>query len=394
MTKIVVAEARRTPFGKFGGALRRCSSVDLGARVVKAVLERSGVAPEAVSETLFGSAILAGATPVVARQINFHAGIPDTTPSMTLDRACCSSMSCVGLGVLKIRAGDASVVIAGGADSSSQTPYLLKDIRWERRNGNLRMDDPMQFKNPITNRPLATVTGEMALKYQVSREEQDEWAVASHEKYFQAFDAGFYEDELVPMDGDSSNDEVLRIDESPRRTVSLEVIARLPTVYGSATVTAGNAPGLNDGASAILLASDIEAGRLGMYRLAEVVSYVQLSGDLESSVYMPGNAIRKGLRDANLALSDLKRIEINEAFAAMPLVSTKTMAESDVALTSKLRSITNVNGGAVAIGHPPGASGARVIMSLVRELRRGGGGYGAAAICGGFGQADAVIVKV
>ncbi len=395
MTNVTIVEALRTPFGKLGGKLQRYSAVELGAIVAKAALERAGVKAEDVSETFFGSALLAAGTSVAARQVNFKAGIPAETPSLTIDRACCSSMTCIGLGWMKIRLGDSSVVLAGGLESSSQTPFLMRGIRTGKRLGDFTVEDPMQFRNPINNRPITLVTGEMALEFGVSRAEQDEWAYGSHIKYFKAYDSGVYGDEIVPVEiGNDHAREMLAIDEAPRRDVSLEKLRTLATVYGSPTVTAGNAPGLNDGASVALLMPAEEARRRSISPLGEIVAYAQTSGALSSSVYMPGVAIQTALKQAGLELRDLKRIEINEAFAAMPLVSTKRMADGDKELLRSLRSITNVNGGSVALGHPTGASGARVVMAVMRELRRLGGGYGAAAICGGYGQADAIIVKV
>lgn len=391
MASISLVEARRTPFGKFGGGLGGLTAVELGTLAAKSVLARSGIDAAEIDETIFGTAILSASTMVAARQINFGIGAREETPSLTIDRACCSSMTAIGLGMSKIAAGDAKTVLAGGIESSSRTPFMLKDIRWGRRLGDFAVEDPMQFRNPITNLPLTVVTGEMALKHGVDRQQQDEWAYGSHTKYFEAYDKGVYADEIVVVDGE---DEPVVIDESPRRKISLEKMRAMPTVHGGPTVTAANAPGLNDGASAVLLMDENAARQRGIKVLGELCSYAQVAGSLESSVYMPGNAIALALRKANLTLDHLSRIEINEAFAAMPLASLKTLSGGDNVSFERLKAMTNVNGGAVAIGHPPGASGARVVMALARELARRGGGYGAAAICGGFGQADAVIVKV
>lgn len=391
MSNVVILDAIRTPFGRFGGKLRELSAVELGALAAKAVLARGGIRPEELSETIFGTGILDASTAVPARQINFKVEIPATTPSLTIDRACCSSMTAIGLAAMKIRFGEASVVLAGGIESCSQTPFLMRGTRWGRRIGDFPVEDPMHVRNPITGLALTVVTGRKALEHGVPREEQDEWSCQSHRRYFAAHDAGVYEREILPLTLEGHG--ILAVDEGPRRETSLEKLAALPTVYGSPTVTAGNAPGLNDGASAVILMSQEEASRRGLTPLAEVVAYAQLAGDLESSVYMPGHAILAAAKKAGIGLRDLKCIEINEAFAAMPLVSTKIMAGGDATELARLRSMTNVNGGSVAIGHPPGASGARVAMAAVRELRRRGGGYAAAGICGGFGQADALILR-
>lgn len=391
MIDVVIVDAIRTPFGKFGGVLRERSAVELGALAAKAVLERGRIRPEELSETIFGTGILDASTAVPARQINFKVGIPDTTPSLTVDRACCSSMTAIGLASMKIRFGEAGVVLAGGIESCSQTPFLMRGTRWGRKLGDFSVEDPMQVRNPITGLALTVVTGRKALEHGVSREAQDEWSYHSHRKYFAAYDAGVYAREILPFE--NKDRDVVAVDEGPRRDTSLEKLAALPTVYGSPSVTAGNAPGLNDGASALILMSGAEAARRGLTPLAEIVAYAQLAGDLESSVYMPGHAILAAAKQAGIGLRDLQCIEINEAFAAMPLVSTKVMAGGDAKELARLRSMTNVNGGSVAIGHPPGASGARVAMAAARELRRRGGGYAAAGICGGFGQADALILK-
>jgi len=391
MKKVILAEGLRTPFGRFGGKLNGFSAVELGTLATRALLERVGVDPVDVQETFFGTALLAASTSVAARQINVRSGIPPEVPSLTVDRACCSSLTSIGLGMAKIRADDGELILAGGIESASQTPFLMRGMRWGHRLGDFTVDDPMQMRNPINGQPITVVTGEAALACGVGREEQDDWAFESHRKYFAAFDEGKYADEIIPV---QTQDETLRIDESARRIISREKLAQLPVAYGSPTVTAGNAPGLNDGASAVLLMSEQEATRRGIEGLGEIVAYAQVCGSPESSVYMPGRAIQRALAKAGVALADVKRIEINEAFAAMPLVSTLELAQGDVGILRSLRSITNVNGGSVALGHPTGASGARVVMALARELKRLGGGYGAAAICGGYGQADAVILKV
>lgn len=392
MTTVAIVEAVRTPFGRLGGKLKQYSAVELGSMAASAILDRTGIAPEEVGETIFGTAMLAAATSVAARQINFKIGLPDATPSLTIDRACCSAMTAIALGASKIRGGDAGIVLAGGIESCSQTPFLMRGTRFGKRLGDFLVEDPIQVRNPITGQSIAAVTGEQALTFGVEREQQDEWAYRSHQNYFTAYDKGIYKDELVPIT--FHDQEVMSIDESPRRNTTLEKLGSLRTVYGGPTVTAGNAPGLNDGAAVVGMMSVDQARGRNIEVLAQIVSYSQMSGALNSSVFLPGKAIMDALQKAGLKLADLKRIEINEAFAAMPLVSTLFMADKDLPRALRLREITNVNGGSVAIGHPTGASGARVIMALARELKRLGGGYGAAAICGGYGQADALILKV
>ena len=392
MSNVVIVEAVRTPFGKFGGKLRKFSAVELGAFAAKAALARAGLRSDEVSESIFGTAILAASTSVAARQINFKVGLPAATPSLTLDRACCSSITAIALASMKIRLGEANIVLAGGVESCSQTPFLMRDKRWGPKLGDFMIEDPMHVRNPITGLSLTVVTGKKALEHGVGREDLDEWAYGSHQKYFSAYDKGVFSEEILPIE--IEGEQALAIDEAPRRNTTIDKLRALSTAYGSPTITAGNAPGLNDGASAAIVMSRDESARRGLSPLAEIVAYAQMSGDLESSVYMPGHAILMALKKAGVRLEDLKCIEINEAFAAMPLVSTKIIADGEARRLAHLRSITNVNGGAVAIGHAPGASGARIVMTAARELRRRSGGYAAAAICGGFGQADAVILKV
>lgn len=393
MTTIVMTAAARTPFGRLGGCLKDFSAVELGALAVREALSRSRVAPDEVSESYIGSAVLAGSTLVLARQVGIRAGIPASTPSLTIDRACCSSMTAIGLGRGRILAGEAVIVVAGGTESCSRTPFLQHDTRWGRRLGDFTIEDPLQFRNPITGLPLARVTGEVALQYGVDRTQQDDWAHASHQRYFQALDRGFFEAETMAVSAPGAAGPV-RADESPRRGLARDKLSQLSPVYDSPTVTAGNAPGLNDGASAVVLMPQSEAERRGADVLCEVVRHVQIAGELDSSPYLPGQAIAKLLTAAGLDLDQVHRIEINEAFAAMPLVSTRWLADAAGRDIERLRSITNAHGGAVALGHPTGASGARLAMTLAMALRERGGGWGVAAICGGFGQADAVLLKV
>ena len=398
MSEVKVVSAVRTPFGRLGGILKDYFPVELGSKIIQAAMERIHIDPKIVDEVYMGSALLAGATMVATRQMLFKVGLPGTTRSLTVDRACCSSMTCVGLGAKSILLKDADTVIAGGWETMSQTPFLLWEARWGKRLGDLKVEDMLMMRNPITATPIAVVTGKKALEFGVSREDQDQWALGSHQKYFSAFSAGKFTDEILTIEIPSPKGKgpatIVQQDESPRADTSIEKLSQLKTVYGSPTVTPGNAPGLSDGASAVILMSAKKQKETGFEVLGEILSYAQAAGEPDESVFMPANSIRQALQKAGLLIKDLKRIEINEAFAAMPLVSTKVLSDGDPELLVHLRSITNVNGGAVAIGHPTGASGARLLMTLIYELRRLGGGIGAAAICGGFGQSDAVIVKV
>ena len=396
MREVFIVSAARTPFGKFGGRLKDFSAVDLGTKAVMASMERISLDPSLVDELYLGVAVLAGTASVAARQVLFTSGLPAHTPSLTIDRACCSSMTCIGLGLRNIRSGEIHTVVSGGMEAMSQTPLIARGVRWGVRLGGVMLEEPLFLRNPILNIPLAVGAGEIALKYGVSREEQDLWALRSHHKFFAALEAGKLADEIQPVEVPSEKGSVSRMDrdESPRSDTTIEKLRALPTVYGSKTVTAGNAPGLNDGASALILMSGERQKELGIVPLGRILAHVNIAGDPLASPYLPAHAIRKALERAGRNLSDLKRVEINEAFAATALISTKVLSSDSEKRLEQLRSITNANGGAVAIGHPTGASGGRITMTLVHELRRSGGGLGAAAICGGYGQSDAVIIEV
>ena len=393
---MVVVSAVRTPFGKFGGLLRDFSAVDLGTMAVKSVMEKIELDPVVVEELYMGVAVLAGTASVAARQILFTTGLAPETPSLTIDRACCSSSTCMALAMRNILAGETDSAIAGGMEAMSQTPLVARNVRWGVRLGGIMLEEPLFMRNPIVDIPIAVGVGDVSIEYGFGRDAQDEWALRSHQRYFEAYDAGKFADEISPVDVPQKKGPSIRMDkdESPRQDTSMEKLSSLSPVYGGKTVTAGNAPGLNDGATALLVMSRKKQEELGLKPLATIVSYANMAGDPLSSPFMPALSTRKALDKAGLKIQDLKRIEINEAFAAVPLVSTKVLSDGDDKLLEHLRSITNVNGGAVAIGHPTGASGARLIMTLIYELRRIGGGYGSAAICGGYGQSDAVIVRV
>jgi acetyl-CoA C-acetyltransferase len=396
MREAVIVSATRTPFGKFGGLLKDFTAIDLGTKAVKAVIKKINLDPAAVDEVYMGVAVLAGTASVAARQVLISSGLPAHTPSLTIDRACCSSMTCIGLALRNIRHGEIETAIAGGMEAMSQTPLIARGIRWGVRLGGVMLEEPLFLRNPILNIPLAVGAAEVALQYGVGREEQDRWALRSHQNYHDAFAAGKFTEEIEPIEIPSLGGAVTFMDrdESPRSDTSMEKLQVLPTVYGSKTVTAGNAPGLNDGASAMIVMSREKQKDLRLKPAATLLAYVNMAGDPLASPYLPALSIRKALEKAGRNLADLKRIEINEAFAATPLVSTKVLSDGDEKKLEHLRSITNVNGGAVAIGHPTGASGGRIIMTLIYELRRSGGGLGAAAICGGYGQSDAVILRV
>jgi acetyl-CoA C-acetyltransferase len=399
---VVVVSAVRTPFGKFGGTLRDIPSIELGAMVIREVLKRVNVKGEEVEETYYGVAVPAEVgleTDVPARQATLKAGMPSESVSITVDRACCSSLAAVRLGYRAIKAGEIEVALGVGSDNMSRTPLLVPPhTRWGSRLGNIELLDMIYGLGYKGFNPVSVDAGEVALEYGVSREDQDRWAYQSQMKYVKAFSEGKFKvgEELMRVEIPQKKGPPIffEMDEFPKPDTTLEKLAKLPLVYGSPTVTAGNAPGLDTGASAILIMSEKKAKEKGLKPLAKILSMVATATTPRLLAAIPGVTIQKALEKAQITLDQIGLIEINEAFAAMPLVSAKILADGD---SKKMRSIlekTNVNGGAIAIGHPVGASGARILMTLIYELRRRGGGIGVASICGGLAQGDGAIVQV
>lgn len=400
--EVVIVSGVRTAFGRFGGALKDMDVYEMGALVMREVLERVNVPGNMVEDIYWGVGDTASCkdvyTPVVARQSLLKAGLPPETNSCSLDKACVSGMSALQLGFRAIRSGEIDVAIGGGVTSFSREPLIGRNIRWDGfRIGDLKLEDPLYMIGYKDYNPVAVDAGEVAVEHGVSREEQDEWALRSHQHYGAAFARHQFKDEIMPVEipVKKQDPRMFVQDEQYRADVSIEKLAKLPTIYGSPTITAGNAPGLNDGAAAVLIMSREKAEALGLSPLATIISMVNANTNPRLIAETPAYAIQKalGLTDG-LTLAQMKRIEINEAFAAMPLVSTKILADGDTAGMTRLRQKVNVNGGAIAIGHANTASGARIIMTLVNELRRQGGGYGVAAICGGLAQGDAAVLRV
>jgi len=398
---IVIVSAVRTPFGRYCGSLREFDYFDLGALPMKEVLKRVEITGDKIDEVYWGvgdtSVCKDVYTPVAARQTLIKAGLPAETPSISIDKACVSAMSAVQLGCRAMVAGEIKSAIGGGATSFSREPLIVRDLRWKGfRIGNVAMEDPLLALGYKDFNPVSVDTDNLAMEYDVSREEQDEWALRSHQNYGAAWKAGKFEDEMMTLQIPQKKDEpiALRIDEQYRPQINLEGLAKLPGIYGCKGITAGNAPGLNDGAAAILFMTRQNAEALGLEPLAEIVSMASIALKADRMAEAPAHAAKKVLDAAGLTLDDIAVLEINEAFAAVPLVSMLKLSDKDKQKAKKLHAKANVNGSAIAIGHPNTASGARIMMNLMYELRRRGGGYALGAICGGLAQADACVIMV
>jgi len=399
--EIVIVSAARTPFGRYCGSLREYDYFDLGAIPMVEILKRLNLEPGVVDEVFWGVGDTSPCkdvyTPVAARQTLLKAGLPAETPSISLDKACVSAMSAVKLATMSMRLGEIDVAIAGGATSFSQEPLIVRGVRYQGfRIGDVKMEDPLFALGYKDYNPVSVDTDDVAHEYGISREEQDEWAFLSHKKYGEAWHAGKFKEEIIPMEIKLARQEpfTLEIDEQYRPKTTLESLAQLKTIYGTRAITAGNAPGLNDGATAILLMPKEKAEVLNLQPLATIVAMTSIAINPNRMPEGPGYAMKKVLKMADLGMDDINLIEINEAFAAVPLVSLEVLTDKDKVAAKALHKKTNVNGSAIAIGHPNTASGARIMMNLIYELRKKGGGYALGAICGGLAQADACVIKV
>lgn len=388
----VIVSAVRTPFGSFGGGLRDLSATDLGGVAIKEAVRRARIEGNQVDYAYMGMVVQAGAGQIPSRQATVKGGLPMEVPSETINKVCASSLRAVNLADTMIRAGDADVVIAGGMESMTNAPYLLDKARWGYRMGNGTLTDSVVNDGlwcAFGGCHMGSYGSAVALEFGVSRQEQDEWAFRSHQRATAAIDSGKLKDEIVPVEVPQKKGAPLRLenDEGPRRDTTLERLAGLrPAFEKDGTITAGNAPTLNDGASALVVMSAQRARDLGLPVLAKIVSQGQVSEEPKYIHTVPARSGLKALQKAGLKAGDLNLVEINEAFAAVTLVSIKVGGLNPESV--------NVNGGAVALGHPIGASGGRILMTLIYELRRRGGGHGLAAICSGGGQGEATVIKV
>ena len=391
MPKTVILGAARTPFGKLGGGLSTLDATELGGTAIAAALERAEVKPDQVQHVVFGQVLQAGQGQIPSRQAQIKGGIPKEVSSETVNKVCASGLRSAGIIDQAVRAGDLDLAVAGGMESMSKAPYLLKDARFGYRMGDAKALDAMVhdgLTNPFTDKQMFVEATEVGDELELTRPDLDKFALRSHELAVQATDEGRLPEEIVPVTIKSRKGETtVEIDEAPRRESSLEALAKLPGLHGKdGSHTAGNSPGVNDGAGALVLSSDEWAKANGRTPLATIVAQAAVADDFPYLARTPANATKLVLEKAGISIDDIDLFEINEAFASVAINSMRMLGVDE--------SKVNVNGGAIALGHPIGASGARILMTLVNELRRRGGGLGCAAICSGGGQGDAVIVEV
>jgi len=383
MSRAVVVSNVRTPFGRLGGGLKDYAATELGAIVIRAALERVGLEGGEVDYVIMGQVLQGGAGQAPARQAAVGAGLPIEVPSDTVNKVCASSIRAIEIADSMIRAGDAEVVVTGGMESMSNAPYALPKARWGYRLGDATLIDLMIWdglRSTFDESHMVQQAARVNRELGISREEQDGWALRSHERAARAQDDGFFADEIVPVGG-------VTADEAVRRDTTLEKLASLkPAMDPEGTVTAGNAPGVNDGASCVIVCSEEFAQRRGLEPLATIVAQGYVADEFAYLARTPANAGAQALQKAGKTIGDVKRVEVNEAFSSVAVNSVKMLgADPETA---------NVNGGAVALGHPIGASGGRIVGTMINELRRNGGGLGLAAICSGGGQGDALLIEV
>jgi acetyl-CoA C-acetyltransferase len=391
MPQTVILGAARTPFGKLGGALAGFDATDLGGIAIAGALERANVAPEQVEKVVMGQVLQAGQGQIPSRQAQIKGGIPKEVPSETVNKVCASGVRAVAILDQAVRAGDIEAAVGGGMESMSHAPYLLPNARFGYRMGDAQALDGMikdGLQNPFSGKHMMQEASEVATELELTRPDMDKWALRSHELAVQATDEGRLPEEILPVTVKSKKGEsVVEIDEAPRRETSLEALAKLPPQFvKDGSHTAGNAPGVNDGASCVIVCSEEFARRRGLEPLATVIAQGYVADEFAWLARTPANAGAQALAKAGKTIGDVKRVEVNEAFSSVALNS--------VAMLGADPETANVNGGAVALGHPIGASGGRILGTMVHELRRSGGGLGLAAICSGGGQGDALLIEV
>jgi acetyl-CoA C-acetyltransferase len=387
----VIVSAARTPIGRLAGGLAGFTAQDLGGLAIKAALERAGISGDSVDYVIMGQVLQAGQGQITARQAAVKGGVPMSVPAMTLNKVCLSGINALYSADQMINAGDADVVIAGGMESMTKAPYFLPGARAGYRMGNAELIDSMIHDGlwcAFDAVHMGAGTEKYNAQYSISRQAQDEFAAASHERAAAAIKDGRFADEITPVEVPQRKGDPIMVenDEGVRPGTTAESLGALrPAFSKEGTITAGNASQISDGGAAMIVMSKAAAERLGCTPIAELVGYGMVSGPDPSLMLQPANAIKKALDKAGKQISDISLYEINEAFAAVGIASMADLGISD--------EIVNVNGGAIALGHPIGMSGARIVMTLINELKRRGGGLGAAALCGGGGQGDAALIQ-
>ncbi|MBO0682239.1 MAG: acetyl-CoA C-acetyltransferase [Candidatus Dormibacteraeota bacterium] len=391
MGRSVIVGGARTPIGKFGGALCRLKAVDLGGLAIKAALERTGISPEEVDYAIMGQTLQAGAGQITARQAAIAAGIPQEVPALTVNKVCLSGLNAIALADQLIRAGEVDTVVAGGMESMSQAPYLVPKARFGARMGNVELVDSMIHDglwSTFTGQQMGESSDEVNRELEISRGDQDRWAARSHQRAAAAWEAGRLADETVTVQAPEARGGQVAVsqDEGVRPQTSLDSLAALPPAFNpDGTITAGNASQISDGAAAVVVTSEARARERGWTPLAEVVAHGMSAERYAWLHTVPALALDRALQKAGMQARELDLIEVNEAFAAVALNVTRMLGVDEDRV--------NVNGGAVALGHPIGASGARLVLTLAHELRRRGLELGGAAICGGGGQGDALLIR-
>lgn len=392
MRKAVIVSGARTPFGRFGGALKDVSAAKLGGVAIRGAIDRAGIDDAEIDQVIMGTVLQGGQGQIPSRQAAREAGIPWNVKTETINKVCASGMRSVTLASQLIRLGDEDVIVAGGMESMSNAPYFIPGARWGMRMGDQKVVDLMVHDGltcSFEGVHMGTYGNSTAAEFNITREAQDEWAYRSHKRAIEAIESGKFKEEIVPVEVPQRKGDpiVVDTDEAPRKDTSVEVLNKLRPVFGSdGTITAGNAPGINDGASAFVVMSEDKAKELGKEPLATILGHAEVAVEAKDFPQTPGIVINELLNKTGKSIEEIDLFEINEAFAAVALVS------SDIAKIEPEK--LNVNGGAVALGHPIGASGARIILTLIHELKRRGGGLGIAAICSGGGQGDAVLIEV
>ncbi|AOH57228.1 acetyl-CoA acetyltransferase [Peribacillus muralis] len=392
MAKTVIISGVRTPFGKFGGGLSGFTASQLGGMAIKEALERAGIEGGQVDEVIMGNVLQAGQGQIPSRQAARHAGIPWEVKTETINKVCASGLRSVTMADQIIRLGDEEIIVAGGMESMSNAPYILPKARWGLRMGDAQMKDTMisdGLSCSFTGVHMGTYGNSTAEDLEITREEQDSWAYDSHQKALKAIDEGILAEEIIAVQVPVRKGDPITIehDEGPRKDTSAGKLAKLgPAFNNEGTITAGNAPGVNDGAGALVLMSEERAEKEGKSPFAYILAHAEVAVEAKDFPKTPGLVINEILKKAGKSVEDIDLFEVNEAFAAVALASGKIAGiEAEK---------VNVNGGAVALGHPIGASGARIIITLMHELKRRGGGLGIAAICSGGGQGDAILIEV